>query len=312
MSAPTVTQDTGLKGRVTEAAAEIEQRGESAPATIHQLFESMRPQIARALPKGMTAERMIRVALTAIKSTPRLAECDPMSLIGAVMLSAQLGLEPGPLGHVYFVPFRNNKKGGIYEVTFIIGYKGIIDLAQRSGKLLSIESREVYTGDEFEFEYGLDPILKHRPKMDGDRGDLRAVYGVAHYKDGGRFFWVMPKSEIEKHRNRSTSKNDGPWVTDYDAMARKTVIRAMAPFLPLTVEAAVAIVQDETVQHGITEQLTDLATPAPVVDGEVVNTETGEITSADEPQAAPADEDGGAVQWPDAVEPGSGTGQAQS
>ena len=302
MSAPTTTVDTGLKGRVTEAAAEVAQRSENGPASIHQLFEQMRPQIARALPKGMTADRLIRVALTSIKSTPRLAQCDPMSLIGAVMLSAQLGLEPGPLGHVYLVPFKNNRKN-IYEVQFMIGYKGIIDLAQRSGKLLSIEAREVYTNDQFEFEYGLDPTLKHVPRMDGDRGDLRAVYGIAHYKDGGRFFWVMPKSDIEKHRARSKSKDDGPWKTDYDAMARKTVIRAMAPFLPLTVEAAVAVVQDESVQHGITEQLTDLAVASDVVDGEVVDETTGEITDAD--AAAPADADGGAVQWPEDAEQAS-------
>ena len=302
MSAPNTTVDTGLKGRVTEAAAEVAQRGETGPASIHQLFEQMRPQIARALPKGMTADRLIRVALTSIKSTPRLAQCDPMSLIGAVMLSAQLGLEPGPLGHVYFVPFRNGRTGN-YEVQFILGYQGIIDLAYRSGKLLSIEAREVYTNDEFEFEYGLDSKLRHVPRLDGDRGTLRAVYGIAQLKDGGRHFVVMPLSDVEKHRARSKSKDNGPWVTDFDAMARKTAIRAMKPFLPLSVEAAVAMDQDESVQYGISEQISDLAVPSSVVDGEVVDEATGEITVAD--PAAPSDADGGAVQWPEDAEQAS-------
>jgi recombination protein RecT len=207
------------------------------PPTIAQLLERLKPQIARALPRHMSAERITRIALTTLRTNEKLQQCDPASFLGAVMLSAQLGLEPGPLGHAYLVPYGR-------EVQFIIGYKGILDLARRSGEIQSIEAREVCENDQFEFSYGLEPVLTHTPARE-DRGKPTWYYGVAKFKDGGYYFDVMSIEEVEAHRNRSKAKNAGPWVTDYSAMARKTVIRRMAPFLPLSVEAASAVATDE-------------------------------------------------------------------
>lgn len=209
--------------------------------TIHTYLEEQKAQIARALPSTMTAERFTRIVWTTVRNNRALMECEPGSLMAAVMLSAQLGLEPGPLGHCYFVPFKSN---GVPQVTFIVGYKGLIDLARRSGEIKSIEAREVRANDDFDFEYGLDPKLRHRP-AEGDRGDLTHVYGIAHFKDGGHYFEVLPIAEVEKYRDRSKAKNSGPWQTDYVAMARKTVIRRMAPYLPLSTEAARAVEADE-------------------------------------------------------------------
>lgn len=297
------------------AAQAVAPAGEDPkPRTIYQLIDDMKGEIARALPRHMDADRLARVAVTTLRQTPRLLECTPQSLLGALMLSAQLGLEPGPLGHAYLVPFKNGRTGN-YEVTWILGYKGIIDLAQRSGKLLSIESREVYTNDEFSFEYGLDPKLVHRPVLDGERGEPRAYYGVAHFKDGGRYFLVMSKRDVDARRSRSKAKDSGPWVTDYDAMARKTVIRAMAPFLPLTVELAGAIAHDESVHREITEAMVEMPPPPQIIEGELgddpeqVDPQTGEISEATEPSVEETrqqilDQQGEPSGWPEDAEQG--------
>jgi recombination protein RecT len=224
------------KRQAAQAQAAPDQAGQP---TVQDLLEKLQPQIARALPKTMTADRFARIVMTTLRTSPQLMTADPQSLMAAVMLSAQLGLEPGPLGHAYLVPYKR-------EVTFIIGYKGIIDLARRSGEIRSIEAREVREGDLFEYEFGLEPKLRHIP-ADGDRGEATHFYGVAHFKDGGHYFEVLPVSEIERYRKRSAAGNRGPWQTDYAAMAKKTVIRRMAPYLPLSTEAAQAIDADEGV-----------------------------------------------------------------
>ena len=243
--------------------------------TVMQLLETLKPQIARALPKKLTAERFTRIVLTTVRTTPALLRCKPESLMAAVMLSAQLGLEPGPLGHAYFVPYGQ-------EVTFIVGYKGMIHLARNSGELLSIEAREVCEADEFEYEYGLNPKLRHIP-AEGDRGQLTHVYGVAHFKDGGHYFEVLPVSEVERYRQRSaTGKGNspkGPWASDYVAMARKTAIRRMAPYLPLSPEAAQAVEADEGIVVGSLDHV-EVTHP----DGQVVDVQVN--GSNDEPAAA--------------------------
>ncbi|WP_462419981.1 recombination protein RecT [Salinicoccus sp. Marseille-QA3877] len=215
------------------------------PMTINDYIDQMAPAMAQALPKHMSIERMTRMATTVIRTTPQLKEADVSSLLGAVMQSAQLGLEPGPMGHCYFLPFRNNKKGTT-EVTFIIGYRGMIDLARRSGHIQSIYAHAVYENDEFNYELGLHADLKHKPAEE-NRGQFKGAYAVAHFKDGGYQFEYMPKSEIEKRRARSKAGNSkySPWSTDYEEMAKKTVIRYMWKYLPVSVEMQQAVENDE-------------------------------------------------------------------
>lgn len=173
------TTDVALKDRLA-AKAESHTGGQK---TVLDLVREMGPQFARALPAHMSSERFLRIALTEVRRNPDLLDCSPHSLLGALMLSAQLGLEPGPLGHVYYVPFRN-RKTGTREVTFIPGYRGLIDLARRSGGVSSIVAREVYEGDHFEFEYGLDDRLVHRPTIHAEkRGEVVAAYAICRYKD---------------------------------------------------------------------------------------------------------------------------------
>lgn len=222
------------------------------PKTIEDYLKQMAPAMAQALPKHMDVDRLMRLAMTTIRTTPELRKADVPSLLGAVMQAAQLGLEPGLMGHCYLLPFKNNKKG-ITEVQFIIGYKGMIDLARRSGHIQSIYAHAVYENDEFEYELGLDPKLVHKPTMEADRGQFIGAYAVAHFKDGGYQFEFMPKSEIEKRKGRSkaASSKFSPWHTDYEEMAKKTVVRHMWKYLPISVEVQQQVAYDEGTARSI-------------------------------------------------------------
>jgi len=211
---------------------------------IQDLFNRMAPEIAKVLPQHIKSDHLLRVALTEIRKNPKLLECSSQSLLGALMLAAQLGLEPGILGHAYLIPYYNSKTRST-EVQFQIGYKGYIDLVRRSGELQTLDVHEVCRNDVFEYEYGLTPKLMHRPALE-NRGDTYCYYAIAKLKDGGFSYLVMSVQDIEKFRKRSKSPDYGPWVTDYDAMAKKTVIKQLAKYLPLSTEIQRSITQDET------------------------------------------------------------------
>ncbi len=217
--------------------------------TIAGLLDQMKAEIKRCLPAHLTPERMTRIALTELRKTPKLQECDPMSFIAAIMQASQLGLEPGVLGSCYLIPFNNNKTGKV-ECNFIPGYRGFLDLARRSGQIVSLTAHTVYENDTFEYEYGLEEKLIHKPTM-GDKGNLIAVYSVAKLKDGGHQFEVMSKVEVDAIRKQSKSSNFGPWVTHYDEMAKKSVLRKLFKWLPCSVEMQKATVLDEHADAGI-------------------------------------------------------------
>lgn len=217
--------------------------------TIISLLEQMKGEIARCLPKHLTPERMTRIALTELRKTPKLQECDPLSFIAAIMQASQLGLEPGILGSCYLIPFYNNKMGK-HECTFMPGYRGFIDLARRSGQIVSLVARAVYENDEFDYEFGIKENIVHRPSMT-NKGPLIAVYAVALLKDGGHQFDVMSKEEIDAIRTSSKSKDNGPWVTHFEEMAKKTVLRRLFKWLPCSVEMQKAISLDELQEAGM-------------------------------------------------------------
>lgn len=209
--------------------------------TIMALFEgkALRAQIARAIPEHLTVDRLLRVAMTAIRTNPKLLECTQESLLACVMGCAALGLEPEPfLGQAYLVPYFNKKKN-CTEAQLIPGYRGYIALARRSGEVQSLSSQVVYTNDRFKIQYGIEEVLEHEP-ADGERGDVKGVYVVFKYKDGSYSFDYMSKEDVDKIRKRSKSSDRGPWVTDYDEMAKKTVIRRHVKVAPLSVELSKA------------------------------------------------------------------------
>jgi recombination protein RecT len=257
-----------LAQQMTGAAPAQQQRG----TTVADLIERQKGEIARALPNAMSPERFARLVLTEVRKTPRLAECTPASLLGAVMTAAQLGLEPGHLQHAYLVPRRNHD---VWEVQFQLGYRGMVDLALRSGRTLRVDARVVREHDEFEYQYGTTAFLRHRPVM-ADRGAPVWVYAVAELRDGGTPFVVLDIAEVERRRARGgkDGKNDSPaWRNDWDAMAAKTALRALAPWLPQTPEFAAAQRLDDQVRTDYSAPLDDLEVddePPIQVESEVV------------------------------------------
>lgn len=211
---------------------------------------SMMAQLKMALPRHLNPERMIRVAVTAIQKTPKLMECSQQSLIACIVEASQLGLEPdGVVGHAYLVPYKN-KNTGRMEAQLMAGYKGLIDLARRSGQIGAVNAEIVYENDEFKVVKGLNPDLIHVPNWQ-DPGEMIAAYATAKLKDGDVQFCVMARHEIDKHRARSKAKDYGPWVTDYEWMAKKTAIRQLCKLLPCSIEMQSVLSKDELRDTGV-------------------------------------------------------------
>lgn len=245
-------KETKQQGIIAQKKTEIEktqEKEEKQPQTILSLINdpTMKAQFARALPAVITPERFSRIVLTAVRNNPRLGECDRASFFAAVMQSAQLGLEPNtPLGQAYLIPFWNGKKK-VYECQFQIGYKGLIDLAYRSGEVSIIQAQAVHANDTFIYELGLEAKLVHKPLMEGDRGEAIAYYAIFKMKNGGENFAVMSRNDVVKFAQKySKAYTDGPWQTNFDAMAKKTVLKQVLKYAPIHSEnLATALVRDE-------------------------------------------------------------------
>jgi recombination protein RecT len=256
------------------------------------------------VPRHLSAERMLRVMAHAIYKTPRLGECAPVTLLGAMQACAALGLEPNtPLQHAFLLPFRKSRKEGnewveSYDVQLIIGYRGLIDLARRSGTLVSIHADVVYHGDDFEFEYGSNQHLTHRPR--GDRTTPECAYAHAVLKDG-EAFEVLPyakvlairdesqgykaalaaKAEAERGKHwRMREYDSSPWVKYEHEMAAKTMVRRLAKWLPLSLEFANAVALDSASETG----KVDFAAFADTTDPTAYDPELAMITAPDDPE----------------------------
>jgi recombination protein RecT len=293
---------SALKERVTGARTNVANPDEKKNPVdrVAALLASpnMQAQIKAALPRHMTPERLARIVTTEIRKVPKLAECTPVSFFGAVIQCAQLGLEPGnALGHAYILPYDKSVKTDtgwkkIPEAQLIIGYRGMIDLARRSGQIVSLDARAVYEGDKFECRLGLDPHIEHEPDWNNpnrtDPAKLQFVYAVAKLKDGGIQFDVMSRAEIEGVRARSKAAEKGPWVTDFQPMALKTVVRRLFKFLPVSIEMQTAVGLDERAEAGLPQDM------GAVIDGQFtpiddepdhIDQATGEITDQRQQQA---------------------------
>jgi len=241
-------------------------------ANIRALLEKSKAQMAMALPKHLTPDRLLRVAMTSIQKAPKLMDCTPQSLLACVMTCAQLGLEPDQfLGQAYLVPFKDTKKNQII-CTLIPGYRGYIALARRSGELQTLSAQVVYSNDEFTLQYGVEDTLVHKPALNS-RGEMIGAYCVFKYKDGGYSFDWMSKDDILKIRKRSKAANDGPWVTDFDEMAKKTVIKRHAKLAPLSVEFQKAVALEERAYEGESQaDLLDMGQDESIIEAESAET----------------------------------------
>lgn len=229
------------KGGLTKRNTQVQEM-QQKDTSLKGLIKAMEPQIRKALPSVITPERFTRMVLTALSSTPKLQTCTPQSFLGSMMQAAQLGVEPNtPLGQAYLIPYGN-------VCQFQLGYKGLIDLAYRSGDVSSIQAHEVHENDTFEYEYGLEPKLRHVPART-DRGPVTYYYAVLKLKNGGVGFEVMSREDVETFaRKKSKAFNNGPWKTDFDEMAKKTVLKKVLKYAPLKTEFARAVASDESVK----------------------------------------------------------------
>lgn len=228
--------------RRAENVGQVEQNGEQQKPTMAQQIERMKPEIARALPKHMDADRIARIALTLIRKNPDLANCTTESFLGALMTCSQLGFEPGsPTQEAFIVPYNG-------EASFQLGYQGMVTLFYQHPMASSVKVETVRENDYFEHEEGLEERLIHRPFAGGPRGKAVAYYSVARLINGGRTFKVMYPSEVEERRQKMRSKNSPAWRENYDEMAKKTVLRNHFKALPKSAELARALAHDGTVR----------------------------------------------------------------
>lgn len=237
--------------------------------TLKHLLAISRTEIQAALPRHVTPDRMLRIAMTCARVNTELLDCTPESFLGAVIQSAQLGLEPGhSLGHAYLIPFKNNKTGA-KEVQFMPGYRGLMDLIYRGQNHPTVMPRAVYENDKFEYGYGTNPYISHTPTMRPDKSKLTHAYCVATFPDGRKEFMVLSRPEIEevRLRSRAASSQYSPWKTDYESMCLKTVIKRFVKYLPMSIEVQKAIILDDLAEIGESQRNEEFLKPenAPVV-----------------------------------------------
>lgn len=250
------------------------------PATLRGWLENdaFKAQIAKALPRHLSPDRFIRVALTTMTRIPKLAGCDQASFFNALLTLSQLGLEPdGRRAHL--IPFENRKRG-VTECQLIIDYKGLVELIMRSGAVLGIHADVVCDNDEFIYDRG--EVVKHVINFREPRGQVYAAYATCTLKDGGRLSDAMSRDDIERIRQRSRAANSGPWVTDWNEMAKKTVFRRLSKWLPLSSEYRDAVEADDAIEvHATASNSAPFEMPEYA---EEINDAEPETTPAPEPE----------------------------
>ena len=261
-----------IQKATTQAAAKTP----DAKASMQVYIKQMQGEIKKALPAVMTPERFTRIVLSALSANPKLAQTTPQSFLAAMMTAAQLGMEPNtPLGQAYLIPYYNSKSR-CNECQFQLGYKGLIDLAYRSGEVSIIQAQVVYEHDDFEYELGLDPKLKHKPATH-DRGNAIAYYAIFKTKDGGYGFEVMSIDDVTAHAKKySKAYASSPWQSNFDEMAKKTVLKKVLKYAPLKSDFVRGITQDETIKTKIDEDMYSVPNETIYADFEV-DSQTGEV-----------------------------------
>jgi recombination protein RecT len=296
------------------AVVKQEQKPLTPAQRVKGMLDKRIGEIANALPKGWDEKRFVRIALTAVSANPKLAQAcalSPTTFLGSMMTAAQLGLEPNtPMGKAYLLPYNNiDKNTGkkVPMVQFQIGVYGLVDLAFRSGLVKSISAEVRYQKDFWEYEKGINEKLRHIPYDEGDPGEAVGYYAVIHMKDtvnadgtkaeGAVHTCYMPKYRVMEHAkrfsksyNRKTGTFSGPWATDFDSMAKKTVLIQALKYVPKATEdanLANAFNLDNTVRDGIGKDANTIrtegifaegaASDSPLDDGEVIDATDAEV-----------------------------------
>ncbi len=234
---------------------------EEKKVSLPALIEKSELRFADVLPDGMDPKRVVRLAKFAVHRNPALLKCDPISVIEAIVTACQLGLEiNSPIGGAHLVPFRT-------KCQMIPDYRGLIKLALKGGDVKKLVAREVYSGDLFHVLQGTTESIEHVPLLGDERrmdDDVVAFYAVATMSDGQTVHEYAPRGDVDKIRERSRAGNDGPWVTDYAAMGKKTMVKRVLKWLDLSPQLALAIEMDNRADVGWGNATTDSDTEADV------------------------------------------------
>ena len=229
--------------------------------SIPEMIRVLEPEIKKALPSVISPDRFLRMAMNTLNENSQLRESSPLSFIAALLNAAQLGLEPNtPLGQAYLVPYKNK---GLLETQFILGYKGLINLAFRSGQMKMIQAHVVREQDMFDFEYGLNPKLVHRPANGSpeERGEITYIYGVYTLSNGGCGFEVCSKAEIDAFAakySKAFSSTFSPWSTAYEEMAKKTVIKRVLKYAPISADLQRMLSTDESIKTELSVDMSEV------------------------------------------------------
>lgn len=204
----------------------------------------VKDQIGMACTAGLRPEKVIRTAMTLVQSNPQLLDCSQASILAGIVKATELGLElTGAMGHAYLIPYTNK---GVPTANFQLGYRGLMELAHRSDRIIRFDARVVYENDEFSIDYSQNPPFMHKPCLSGELGDMIGVYSSVFLRGGATDIEYMTISQIMEHRDKySKAGATSPWATAFSEMAKKTVIKRLAKRLPLATEVQLAIEEDE-------------------------------------------------------------------
>ena len=242
MQTPSENRSSGDKLR---AAATGQQVAKKEPTSFPQMLNAYKVQIASALPRHMNGDRMARVALTCFRQNPKLAECKPQSVFAAIIIGAQLGLEPGIMGQAYLVPYKD-------ECQFIPGWQGLVDLVNRSGRA-SVWTGAVFQGDTFDYEYGSAPYIHHKPSGNDDQPDkLTHVYAVGKVKGADQpVIEVWSVSKVTRHRDRYNKVGRRHYsFENFEMYGRKVALLQVIKYMPKSIELSMAIGMDHSADAG--------------------------------------------------------------
>lgn len=243
-----------------------EQTTATKPISIEDLIRQSAKELGKALPSHMNPERLVRIALTSLRLTPKLYKCDPMSFVGALFQSAQLGLEPSVGGQAYIIPYWSSKIGR-FMAQFQVGYPGYIEMFYRHKNSMSLQMETVHKNDFCEYDLGKNE-MSHKPPLFGqDRGPVTGFYMVAQLRDGGRIVKVLSKEDALAHGRRYSKCFDQktqqfdpstPWATEPDAMCMKTVLLKGMKLVPKSIEIQRAIGMDGTVKTKVSLDMAEV------------------------------------------------------
>ena len=267
----------------------------SPVAAFSRVLERMKPQMALALPKHMSADRMARLALTAFSTSKALQKCSTDSILSSLMTATQLGLEPGINGQGYLIPYGNT-------CTFVPGWKGLVDLVSRAGRA-TVWTGAVYEGDKFDYQLGDEPFCRHKP---GDGGEqFTHVYAIGRVKDAQMpVIEVWTRGKVNKHLTQYNKVGARHYAmaseSNFEMYARKVALLQVLKYMPSSIELANAI----TVSHAAEEGQGAVIEGDFVTVSESVDQDTGEITKPAPPDCTPESFDKKKGGWKDTVERG--------